>query len=214
MLTDFTFLVVSFKVCNSSYLKFLAILPCDSSLIAIHISEWCSFSAFIFHKATCLKRGGIFKHEFVANLLQSRLVKKFWKSDNNYWSYGQEFGVIFFWLTVYIYSSDPLGHDTGPDQLYVGLYSQHRLFPTAPMTRSVKANVWQICEQIIPDYNSETMDKKLWQKQFSLIFDVLSLTSNVARLTRQWLWWRCFDRFTQSNSARMHEITEYATQLS
>jgi len=26
--------------------------------------------------ATCLKRGGIFKHEFVANLLPSRLVKK------------------------------------------------------------------------------------------------------------------------------------------
>ena len=27
--------------------------------------------------ATCLKRCGIFKHDFVANLLQSRLVKKF-----------------------------------------------------------------------------------------------------------------------------------------
>jgi len=27
--------------------------------------------------ATCLKRGGIFKHEFVANLLPSRLVKIF-----------------------------------------------------------------------------------------------------------------------------------------
>ena len=27
--------------------------------------------------ATCLKRGGIFKNEFVANLLPSRLVKKF-----------------------------------------------------------------------------------------------------------------------------------------
>ena len=26
--------------------------------------------------ATCLKRGGIFKHEFVANLPPSRLVKK------------------------------------------------------------------------------------------------------------------------------------------
>jgi len=26
--------------------------------------------------ATCLKRGGIFKHDFVANLLPSRLVKK------------------------------------------------------------------------------------------------------------------------------------------
>jgi len=27
--------------------------------------------------ATCLKRGRIFKHEFVANLLPSRLLKKF-----------------------------------------------------------------------------------------------------------------------------------------
>jgi len=27
--------------------------------------------------ATCLKRGGIFKHEFVANLIPSLLVKKF-----------------------------------------------------------------------------------------------------------------------------------------
>ena len=27
--------------------------------------------------ATCLKRGGIFKHEFVTNLLQSPLVKNF-----------------------------------------------------------------------------------------------------------------------------------------
>jgi len=27
--------------------------------------------------ATCLKRGGIFKHEFVANLLPSRVVKNF-----------------------------------------------------------------------------------------------------------------------------------------
>ena len=26
--------------------------------------------------ATCLKRGGIFKHDFVANLLPSQLVKK------------------------------------------------------------------------------------------------------------------------------------------
>ena len=50
--------------------------------------------------ATCLKRGGIFKQEFVANLLQSLIVKKFWKSDNNWWSYDYEFGVLFFWLTV------------------------------------------------------------------------------------------------------------------
>jgi len=34
--------------------------------------------------ATFLKRGEIFKHEFVANLLPSWLVKKFWKSDNSW----------------------------------------------------------------------------------------------------------------------------------
>jgi len=34
--------------------------------------------------ATCLKRGGIFKYEFVANLLQSLIVKKIRKSDNNW----------------------------------------------------------------------------------------------------------------------------------
>jgi len=28
-------------------------------------------------------------------------VRKLWKSDNSQWSYGQEFGVLFFWLTVY-----------------------------------------------------------------------------------------------------------------
>ena len=33
--------------------------------------------------ATCLKRGGIFKHEFVANLLLSRLVKKIENPDNS-----------------------------------------------------------------------------------------------------------------------------------
>jgi len=37
--------------------------------VAIHISQG--------SVATCLNRGGIFKHEFVANLLPSRLVKKF-----------------------------------------------------------------------------------------------------------------------------------------
>ena len=32
---------------------------------------------------TCVKRDGIFKHEFVANLLPSPLVKKILKSDNS-----------------------------------------------------------------------------------------------------------------------------------
>ena len=46
--------------------------------------------------ATCLKRSRIFKHELVANLLPSRLLKNFWKLVNICWSYGKEFGVLFF----------------------------------------------------------------------------------------------------------------------
>jgi len=45
--------------------------------------------------ATCLGRGGIFKHEFVSKLLPGPSMKK-WKSVNIWWNYGQEFGVLFF----------------------------------------------------------------------------------------------------------------------
>ena len=49
----------------------------DLSLITIHISD--SFFDFYISQgsvATCLRRGGIFKHEFVVNLLPSPSVKK------------------------------------------------------------------------------------------------------------------------------------------
>ena len=68
-----------YLVSNSSHLKFLAILPCNSSLIVIRISE-CYFSDIHISQgsvATCLKHGGIFQHEFVTNLLPSWLVRKF-----------------------------------------------------------------------------------------------------------------------------------------
>ena len=51
--------------------------------------------------ATRLRCGGIFKYELVANLPLSLLVKDFWKLVNICGSYGQEFGVLFFWDTVY-----------------------------------------------------------------------------------------------------------------
>ena len=47
--------------------------------------------------------GEIFKHELVENLTVSLQVKEFWKLVNIWGSYGQEFGVLFFWDTVYIY---------------------------------------------------------------------------------------------------------------
>ena len=52
--------------------------------------------------ATRLGCGGVFVHDFVTNFLVSLTVKDFWKSANIWWSYGQELGVLFFWLTVYI----------------------------------------------------------------------------------------------------------------
>jgi len=43
----------------------------------------------------CLRRDGIFKHEFVANLLLSPAIKKF-ENRLIFGGYGQEFGVLFF----------------------------------------------------------------------------------------------------------------------
>jgi len=83
----------------SSFLKCSAILPCDLSLITIHISHWRHFPDIRISRgsvATRLRRGEIFKHDFVANLLPSLSVKNVWKSVNIRWSYGQEFGVLFF----------------------------------------------------------------------------------------------------------------------
>jgi len=71
----------------------------------ILILDWRHFSDIHISQgsvATCLRRGGIFKRDFVANLLPSPQVKKVWKSVNIWWSYGQEFGVLFFWLTVQV----------------------------------------------------------------------------------------------------------------
>ena len=48
---------------------------------------------------TRLTCGGIFKYELVANLPVSLPVKEFWKSVYICGSYGQEFGVLFFFET-------------------------------------------------------------------------------------------------------------------
>ena len=58
------------------------ILPCDVSLITIHISDCRQFSDIRNSQgtgsvATYLGRGGIFKYEFVANLSLSLAVKEF-----------------------------------------------------------------------------------------------------------------------------------------
>ena len=82
--------------------------PCDLSLITLHISDCRQFSDIIISQGsvqTCIGCGGIVKFDFVANLPVSLPVKEFWKSVNIWGSYGQEFGVLFFWDTVYIWHS-------------------------------------------------------------------------------------------------------------
>ena len=73
-------------------------LPSDLSLIRIHISDCHQFPDIQISPgsvATCLRCGGIFKYEFVANLLVSLSAKEFWKSVNSWGSYGQEFHILF-----------------------------------------------------------------------------------------------------------------------
>jgi len=67
-------------------------------IITIHISDWRHFSDFHISQgsvATCFRHGGIFKHEFIANLLPRPSVKEVWISVRIWRSYGQEFGVVF-----------------------------------------------------------------------------------------------------------------------
>jgi len=67
-----------------------------SSFFCIHISQG--------SVATCLKRGRIFIHEFVANLLPSRLVKKFENRIIFSEVMAKSLVSCFFWLTVYKYA--------------------------------------------------------------------------------------------------------------
>jgi len=68
------------------------ILPCDLSLITIHISDCRQFSDIDVSQV---------KVWFLANLLLSRSVKEFWNSVNIRRSYGQELSVLFVWLTMW-----------------------------------------------------------------------------------------------------------------
>jgi len=65
-------------------LKCLAVLPCDLSLITIHISDCRQFSHIHISQgsvATYLRCDGIFKYEYVANLVVSQSANN--NNNNN-----------------------------------------------------------------------------------------------------------------------------------
>ena len=77
---------VNVKLSNSSHLKCLAILPCDLSVITIHISDWHHFSDSHISQsslATYLSRVGILKK----SLLQICYQVCRWKKCENRWSF-------------------------------------------------------------------------------------------------------------------------------
>jgi len=73
--------ILWFIINNNTYFK---LLPSSD----IHISKG--------SVVTCVRWGGIIKYEFDATL------PLFWKSVNIWGSYGQEYRVMFFWLTAYM----------------------------------------------------------------------------------------------------------------
>jgi len=82
--------------------------------------------------ATRLRCGGIFKHELVANLLVSLPVREFWKSVNIWGSYGQEFGVLFFWDTVYNYYRSSVAGSSDRRWLQAGMRFRGRTVRRRP----------------------------------------------------------------------------------
>jgi len=62
---------------------------------------------------TQLRCDEIFKYEFAANLTLSLAAKEFWKLVNIWESYGHEFSVLFFWLTVYNRAAVRIIRDAG-----------------------------------------------------------------------------------------------------
>jgi len=101
---------ITWHICNeaahhnlNAWLYYLVIY--DLSLITIYISDCHQFSDIHISQgsvAIYLRRGGIFKHEFVANLPLSRSAEEFWKSVNIWGSNGQEFSVLLFLTHVVI----------------------------------------------------------------------------------------------------------------
>jgi len=77
----------------------MLILPCDLSLITIHISHCHQFTDIHILQSsvvTYLRCSEIFKYEFIANVSLSLSVKEFRKSVNIRKSYGHELRVLFF----------------------------------------------------------------------------------------------------------------------
>jgi len=111
------------------YTTFWFIINCNTyfrltPFFCIHISQG--------SVATCLKRGGIFKHKFVANLLLSRLVKKILK-----------IGLVKLWPRVWciVFLTHGVCWHVMPKPYEVQSSSE---FYTSVEKRNISATVWPV----------------------------------------------------------------------
>jgi len=78
---------------------------CDLSLITISVSHCCLFSDINISQGSVamhLRCGGIFSHQFTANLSPSLTVKELWKPVKIWQSYCDEFRGLLFCNTMYM----------------------------------------------------------------------------------------------------------------
>ena len=111
---------VTYRTLNLGYTALWFIINCNTyfrmmPFSDIHISQG--------RVATCLKRGGIFKHEFVANLLPSPPVKKIWKSDNS--------GEVMAKSLVSCFLTHGVDTDSHPERIQTRTWMHGAFFATA-----------------------------------------------------------------------------------
>ena len=94
--------MINLKWNKSSQLKCLATLPCDLSLITIHISDCCQFSDIHILQGsvtTKLQCGWIFQYEFFCKFTTESVSERLLNIGSHLAKFGQEFIVLFFLLT-------------------------------------------------------------------------------------------------------------------
>jgi len=82
----------------------LGLLPCDLSLITIHILDWRPFSDIHISKSSVATYLGVVEYLNTTSLQIYYRVHQ-WKMIENRLIFGEVmgYGVLFFWLTVYLY---------------------------------------------------------------------------------------------------------------
>ena len=174
--------------CNSSQLKCLALLPCDLSLITIHISDWRHFSDFHISQgsvATCLRRGEIFK----ISLLQIYYRVSQCKKSLNIGSYlvklwARVWCLVFLTHRVVSTRTEPAKAHAGINFLFRSRQITSRAHMTSRFRVSFNTPTWTNC------FLQSVNDRTYWSinESVRLVEIVLICSKHIDRT----VWLECF----------------------